>query len=85
MKLSKNAKKFISSVAERAIKTFIQTFAAVSATTNLFNGASTKELIGVSGSAALISIFTSLASAKFGSHGPSLAGETIINDEVAGH
>lgn len=85
MKLSKNTKKFLSAVAERAIKTFIQTFAALSASANLFNGASTKDLVGVSGSAALISIFTSLASAQFGSHGPSLTTETVVNDEVAGH
>jgi len=85
MKLSKNTKKFFSAIAERAIKTFIQTFAAVSASANLFNGASTKDLVGVAGSAAMISVFTSLASAKFGSHGPSLASEVVVNDEVAGH
>lgn len=85
MSLSKNTKKFLSAVAERAIKTFIQTFAAVSASANLFNGASTKDLVGVAGSAALLSVLTSLASSKVGPHGPSLASETVVNDEVAGH
>jgi hypothetical protein len=83
--VSSNTKKFLSAIAERAIKTFIQTFAAVSASANLFNSASTKDLAGVAASAALLSIVTSIASSQFGSHGPSLAGETVVNEEVAGH
>jgi hypothetical protein len=82
MKLSKNTKKFISAIAERAIKTFAQTavatFGADIAGANL-------DAFKIAAYAALLSVLTSLASAQFGSHGPSLAGETVNNDEVAGH
>jgi hypothetical protein len=85
MKLSKNTKKFLAAIAERSIKTFIQTFAAVSASANLFNSATTTDLLGVAASAALLSIATSVVSAKFGAHGPSLTTEVVVNDQVAGH
>jgi hypothetical protein len=82
--MSSNTKKFISAIAERAIKTFAQAFVA-SIGANAVFAVSGLEALQIALSAAVISVFTSLASAQFGSHGPSLAGETVINDEVAGH
>jgi Putative lactococcus lactis phage r1t holin len=75
----------IKPIAERAIKTFIQTLAAVSATANLFEGETLLELLGVSISAAIMSLITSVASTQFGGNGPSLAGEKVEPEEVAGH
>jgi hypothetical protein len=83
--MNSNKNQFLKAIAERALKTFIQTFAAVSASANLFNGASTIDMLGVAGSAALMSILTSVVSMQFGSNGPSLAGEQIVPDQVAGH
>ena len=76
---------FIKAVAERAIKTFLQTFVAIAGTANLFDVGSTTDALGVAFSAAVLSVMTSLASAQFGSNGPSLAGEHVDPDGVAGH
>lgn len=76
---------FIKAVAERAIKTFLQTFVAIAGTANLFDLGTTADALGVALSAAVLSILTSLASAQFGSNGPSLAGEQVDPDHVAGH
>lgn len=76
---------FIKAVAERAIKTFLQTFVAIAGTANLFDLGTTADALGVAASAAVLSILTSLASAQFGSNGPSLAGEQVDPDHVAGH
>jgi hypothetical protein len=84
MKLSKNTKKFISAVSERAIKTFAQAFLASIGANTVF-AVSGLEALQIALSASVISVITSLASAQFGSHGPSLASESVVNDEVAGH
>jgi hypothetical protein len=76
---------FIKAVTERAIKTFLQTFIAIAGTANLFDIGSTADALGVALSAAVLSILTSLASAQFGTNGPSLAGEQVEPDKVAGH
>jgi len=84
--VNKNTKKFLAAIAERAVKTFAQTFLAmVGATaTNVF-AASTIDTIKVSLSAAVLSVVSSVASASFGPHGPSLASEFVDTPEVAGH
>lgn len=76
---------FIKAVAERAIKTFLQTFIAIAGTANLFDIGSTTDALGVAFSAAVLSVMTSLASAQFGANGPSLAGEQVEPNKVAGH
>lgn len=82
--MSRNTKKFLSAIAERAVKTFAQAFIASIGANTVF-ALSGLEALQIALSAAVISVITSLASAQFGSHGPSLAGETVVNDEVAGH
>lgn len=82
MKLSKNTKKFLSAVAERAIKTFAQTAVA---TLGVEMAGANVDAFKIAAYAAFLSVLTSIASAQFGSHGPSLASETVINEEVAGH
>ena len=86
MKLSRNTKKFVSAIAERALKTFAQTFVATvgAGAMGVFNSSSL-DALKLSASAAILSIMTSIASAKYGANGPSLAGETVDNEEVAGH
>jgi hypothetical protein len=76
---------FIRAVTERAIKTFLQTFVAIAGTANLFDLGTTADALGVAASAAVLSILTSLASAQFGSNGPSLAGEQVEPDKIDGH
>jgi hypothetical protein len=76
---------FMKAVAERAIKTFLQTFVAMAGTANLFDLGTTQSMLGVAASAALLSILTSFASAQFGSNGPSLAGEQVQPEKVDGH
>ena len=76
---------FIKAIAERAIKTFLQTFVAIAGTANLFDIGSTTDALGVAFSAAVLSIMTSVASAQFGSNGPSLAGEQVDPVTIAGH
>jgi hypothetical protein len=84
--MNKNTKNFLKALAERALKTFAQTFVAtVSADAMGVFQASSIDALKVSGSAAIISVMTSLASASFGPHGPSLANETVPVEEVAGH
>lgn len=71
-------KKFLEATAERAVKTFVQTFAAL-ITAGSFDliSASALDAAQVSLGAALLSVLTSLGSAKIGTYGPSLAGEEI--------
>lgn len=76
---------FLKAVAERAIKTFLQTFIAIAGTANLFDVGSTADAAGVAFSAAVLSVMTSLASAQFGSNGPSLAGEQVSPETIVGH
>lgn len=83
--MRKNVKKFLSAVAERAIKTFMQTFVAVVGTGIVTDKNVSYPAFVAATSAAMLSVLTSAASAKFGPHGPSLATESIPVDEVAGH
>lgn len=76
----------MSAILERAVKTFAQTFVALAGANavDIFT-LSSVDALKASLSAAVLSIMSSLASAKYGTHGPSLAGETVVNNEVAGH
>jgi hypothetical protein len=76
---------FVKAIAERAIKTFLQTFVAIAGTANLFDLGTTADALGVAASAAVLSVLTSLASARFGSNGPSLAGEQVEPDKIDAH
>ena len=84
--MSKNTKKFLSAVAERAVKTFAQTFVATvgAGAMGVFDSSSL-DALKLAASAAILSVMTSVASASFGPHGPSLASESVVNEEVAGH
>ena len=86
MKISNNTKKFVSAIAERAVKTFAETFVALAGANamNIFTMSSI-DALKASTSAAVLSVMASIASAKYGPHGPSLAAETVVNEEVAGH
>jgi len=72
-------KDFGLAVLERALKTFAQALIAVFAA-----GAVTvldvnwNQALAVSGTAALISVLTSIVSANIGNSGPSLASETVV-------
>jgi hypothetical protein len=82
--MSKNTKKFLLAIAERAVKTFAQTFVASIGANTVF-AVSGLQALQIAASATVLSVMTSLASAQFGSHGPSLTSESVSNDEVAGH
>jgi hypothetical protein len=82
--MNSNTKKFLLAIAERALKTFAQTFVASVGANTVF-AVSGLQALQIAASATVLSVMTSLASARFGDHGPSLAGETVVNDEVAGH
>ena len=64
---------------ERAIKTWAQSVAAllVGDGTNVIT-VDWMQILAVSGTAAVVSLLTSVASAGIGPHGPSLADESII-------
>jgi hypothetical protein len=74
-------KQFALAALERALKTFAQALVAVFAA-----GAVTvldvdwTQALAVSGTAALISVLTSIVSANIGNYGPSLANESIVSD-----
>lgn len=80
--MTKNTKKFIAAVAERAVKTFAQTLVA---TLGVDVAGANINAVVVAAYAALLSVLTSIASASFGPNGPSLASEEVAVDEVAGH
>lgn len=76
-------KDYFVATAERAFKTFFQVLLAVVGTDAL--GAITadwNQALAVAGMSALLSVVTSLASANFGSAGPSLVGETTKPETV---
>ena len=74
-------KDFVLAVLERALKTFAQALVAVFAA-----GAVTvldvdwTQALAVSGTAAVISVLTSIVSANIGNYGPSLATESVATD-----
>lgn len=70
-------KKFLQATLERAVKTFFQTLLALLGTDAA--GVLSVDILAaaqVAGSAALLSVLTSFASANVGKTGPSLAGES---------
>lgn len=76
-------KKFLQATAERAVKTFVQTLLALLGTDAA--GVLTVDILAavqVAGSAALLSVLTSFASANVGKAGPSLAGESTAVEVV---
>lgn len=84
--MTKNTRNFIDALGERAIKTFAQTFVAtVGANAMGVFTASSIDALKVAASAAVLSVLSSIASAQFGPHGPSLTSESVMVDEVAGH
>lgn len=84
--MNKTTKNFVIAIAERAIKTFAETFVALAGANavNVFT-LSSIDALKAAGSAAVLSVLTSIGSAKFGPHGPSLATESVDAVEVAGH
>lgn len=76
-------KNFLEAVAERAVKTFLQTYLALIGTNAA--GVLTVDYLAsakVAGSAALLSVLTSFASSKIGNDGPSLSGESTTSASV---
>lgn len=75
--------KFLKAVAERAIKTFVQTLLAIFGTSTA--GVLEADLaasVQVAAAATLLSVLMSFASASYGKQGPSLAGETIEEPKI---
>lgn len=75
--------RFWKATGERAIKTFAQTLIALIGTTAVtIVDLDWLQMLGVSLTATLLSVLTSIASANFGTTGPSLADETIEPDPI---
>lgn len=75
--------KFLQAVAERAVKTFMQTLLALLGTNAA--GVLTVDMlpaVEVAASATLLSVLTSFASSGVGKTGPSLAGETTAEPKI---
>jgi len=70
-------KAFWIAAVERAIKTFAQFLAAVS----IISWGDLRMSLSGAGLAALLSLVTSMASARFGYSGPSLANEFAVSDD----
>ena len=74
-------KQFGLAVLERALKTFAQALVAVFAAGSVtVLDVDWTQALAVSGTAALISVLTSIVSASVGNYGPSLANETIVSN-----
>lgn len=76
----------VKATAERAAKTFLQTLAALALGDGVFDLFSFDwgPALGMSASAAVLSVLSSLASTTVGNAGPSLANETVVPDAPAG-
>jgi hypothetical protein len=75
--------RFWLAAAERAAKTMAQSLVAlIGANAVAVTDLDWPQLLGVSATAALVSILTSIASAGVGPHGPSLADESIVTPLV---
>jgi len=85
VRMNKNTKNVIASIVERALKTFAQAFIPAYPAVQGLDVNALGMALQIGASAAILSIFTSVASMKFGKNGPSLANETILPEEVAGH
>lgn len=72
---------FLLALLERAVKTFAQALVAVFATnaSTLLN-VDWAQALTVSGTAAILSVLTSIVSANIGNNGPSLASEALVTD-----
>ena len=76
--------RFWQATAERAVKTFAQALIALIGTSAMsIIELDWAQMLGVSATAAVVSILTSVASANFGpNYGPSLADETVEPDPI---
>jgi hypothetical protein len=74
-------KQFGLAVLERALKTFAQALVAVFAAGSVtVLDVDWTQALAVSGTAAIISVLTSIVSANVGNYGPSLASETVVSN-----
>ena len=74
---------FAQAAAERALKTFAQTLVALFAAGTTILNIDWTQALAVAGTAALLSVLTSIASNGFGRYqGPSLADETIPASDI---
>jgi len=74
-------KEFGLAVLERALKTFAQALIAVFAIGSVtVLDVNWNQALAVSGTAALISVLTSIVSANVGNYGPSLVNETVVSN-----
>lgn len=72
-------KQFALAVLERAVKTFAQALVAVFAAGSVtVLDADWTQALAVSGTAALVSVLTSIVSAGVGNYGPSLTSEAVV-------
>ena len=75
--------RFWKAASERAIKTLAQTLVAlIGANAVSIMDLDWAQMLGVAATATVLSFLTSVASAKFGPTGPSLADETIEPDPI---
>lgn len=76
--------RFWQATAERAVKTFAQALIALIGTSAMsIIELDWAQMLGVSATATVLSVLTSIASANFGSnYGPSLADETVEPDPI---
>lgn len=73
---------FWHAAAERAVKTVAQTAAAlIGAGAVSILDVDWQQVLGVSATAGVLSLLTSVASARIGDDGPSLAGETLKEEQ----
>ena len=76
------SKAFWYAALERAIKTVAQTLVAlIGANAVSVTSLDWPSLLGVSATAGIVSILTSVGSSAFGNPGPSLADETIVSSQ----
>jgi len=77
-----HTKAFWHATAERAVKTLAQTAAALigAGVVNIVD-VDWQQVVGVSATAALLSVLTSVASANVGGDGPSLGPETLTEEQ----
>lgn len=75
-------KEFALAVLERALKTFAQALVAVFAAGSItVLNVDWTQALAVAGTAALLSVLTSIASGGFGNYGPSLTSESVTGRE----
>lgn len=75
--------RFWKAAGERAVKTLAQTLVAlIGANAVSVMDLDWGQMLGVAGTATILSVLTSIASANFGNTGPSLADETIEPDPI---